>query len=202
MKSILLCWHYIMESPPTMREQLFNKVFVKTSECSEKLADVQLNPDIIDLTRFNSLTDRKGKQILQHMIVSYKYINDVGQTMQVINSRVLKDRPCIEYQLPADNPKIFLSGVAEKRNDWVEDDQRDKVCNHEFELYKNKSSLPVNVLPVNVPFDIDITGSSIGKRMFGANAGSHTTRKYKKKRVRGSKKKRGSRSRSSSRKRK
>ena len=186
-----------MESLPTMREQLFNKVFVKTPDCSEKLADVQLIPGIIELTRFNSLTDRIGKQIFKDMIVSYKYINNVGKTMQVINSRVLKDKPCIEYQLPADNPKIFLSGVAEKLNDWVEDDQRDKVCNHEFELYKNKSSLPVNV-----PFDIEITGSSIGKRMFGANAGSRPTRKYKKKRSRVTKKKRGSRSRISSRKRK
>lgn len=186
-----------MESSPTMREQLFNKVFVKTPDCSEKLADVQLIPDIIELTRFNSLTDRKGRQIFKDMIVSYKYINNVGQTMQVINSRVLKDTPCIEYQLPANNPKIFLNGVAEKRNDWVKDDQRDKVCNHEFELYKNKSSLPVNV-----PFDIDITGSSIVKRMFGANAGSRPTRKYKKKRSRVTKKKRGSRSRISTRKRK
>jgi hypothetical protein len=194
-----------MEAPtptPTIREQLFNKVFVKTPVCSEKLADVQLIPGMIDMTRFNGLTDRKGNNILQGMIVSYKYINEAGKTMQVINSRVLKHIPCIEYQLPAGHPLIFLSGVTEKRNDWVEDHQKEKFCNNQFESYKNKE-LPV---PVNIPFDIDITGSSIGKRMFGSvNAGSQITRKYKKKRARGSKKIRGSvkrRTRVSSRKRK
>lgn len=180
-----------MEAPtPTIREQLFNKVFVKTPDCSEKLADAQLIPGMIDMTRFNGLTDRKkGIEILQGMIVSYKYINEAGKTMQVINSRVLKHIPCIEYQLPAGHSQIFLNGVAEKRNDWVEDNQKEKFCNNQFESYKNKE-LPV---PVNIPFDIDITGSSIGKRMFGSvNAGSQITRKYKKKRVRGSKKRRGS----------
>jgi len=193
-----------MEAPtPTIREQLFNKVFVKTPDCSEKLADAQLIPGMIDMTRFNGLTDRKeGREILQGMIVSYKYINEAGKTMQVINSRVLKHIPCIEYQLPAGHSQIFLNGVAEKRNDWVEDHQKEKFCNNQFESYKNKE-IPV---PVNIPFDIDITGSSIGKRMFGSvNAGSQITRKYKKKRVRGSKKRRGSakrRSHISSRKRK
>ena len=69
---------------------------------------------------------------------------------------------------------------------------------------------PISLL--RVPYDVTIaaenkTGRAFSavKGMFGANAGSHTTRKYKKKRVRGSKKRRGSvkhRSRISSRKRK
>jgi hypothetical protein len=179
-----------MEAPtPTIRQQMFDKVFVKTPDCSEKLADAQLIPSMIELARFNGLTDRKLQKILQGMIVSYKYINKDNQTMQVINSRVLKHIPCIEYQLPAGHPLIFLSGVAEKRNNWVEDDQKEKFCNNQFESYKNKELL----VPVNIPFDIDITGSSIGKRMFGSvNAGSRLTRKYKKKRFRGSKKRRGS----------
>jgi len=68
-----------MEAPtPTIREQLFNKVFVKTPDCSEKLADAQLIPGMIDTTRFNGLTDRKGREILQGMIVSYKYINELN----------------------------------------------------------------------------------------------------------------------------
>lgn len=191
----------------TIREQLFNKVFVKTPVCSEKLADAQLIPERIETTRFNGLTDRNGNgnNILEGMIVSYKYINETGQTMQVINSRVVKDRPCIEYQLPAGHRVNFLFGVAEKRNEWVEDDGKDKFCNNEFESYKNKESK----IPVNVPFDVEITGSSIGKRIFqrfasnkGVPGGSRLTRKFKKKRVSKSKKRRGSRTRVSTRKRK
>jgi hypothetical protein len=189
----------------TIRQQLFNKVFVKTPPCSEESAGAELIPERIETTRFNGLTDRKGNNILEGMIVSYKYINETGQTMQVINSRVVKDRPCIEYQLPAGHRVNVLFGVAEKRNEWVEDDAKDKFCNNEFESYKNKESK----IPVNVPFDVDITGSSIGKRIFqrlqsnkGVPGGSRLTRKYKKKRVSKSKKRRGSRTRVSTRKRK
>ena len=180
----------------------------KTPPCSAKPADVQLIPDRIEITSFNGLTDRLGVKILKDMIVSYKYINNANKTIQVINSRVLKNIPCIEYQLPVYNGDKFtieiITGVAEKRNDWVEDDQKEKFCN---ENYKKG-------IFVNVPFDVEITGSSIGKRFFsnftkqeirgssGEEGGSRRTRKYKKKRSRVTKKRRGTRTRIATRKRK
>lgn len=189
----------------TKREELFNKLFNKTPPCSEKEADAQLIPEKIEITRFNGLTDRKVREIYGNMIVDYKYINELGKTMQVINSRVLKDTPCIEYQLPTGHTPNFLSGVAEKQNNWVEDDGKDKFCNNEFESYKNNKLL----VPVNVPFDIDITGSSIGKRIYnsfksdkGVPGGSRPTRKCKKKRSHVTKKRRGTRTRIATRKRK
>jgi hypothetical protein len=186
----------------TPRGKIYNAMksigLVKTTPmCSAKPADVQLIPDRIEITSFNGLTDRLGVKILKDMIVSYKYINNANKTIQVINSRVLKNIPCIEYQLPVYNgDKLtieIITGVAEKRNDWVEDDQKEKFCN---ENYKKG-------IFVNVPFDVEITGSSIGKRFFsnftkqeirgssGEEGGSRRTRKYKKKRTQTKKKRRG-----------
>jgi hypothetical protein len=212
-----------MEKP--LKERLFQAIMTsglvkKTPPCSEELASAQLIPEKIEVSRFNGLTDRSGEEIYGKMIVDYKYINERGETIQVKNARVISSQLCVRYELPSSyGVNSFLNGIVGR-------DGSRSNCNDNYNDYIEG----IIDKPVKVPFDVDITKTSIGKRVLdrfdkfaderflsdprssysiedanNEKGGYRTTRKYKKKRVRGSKKRRGSvkrRPRVSSRKRK
>lgn len=187
----------------------------KTPPCSEKLADAQLIPEKIERTRFNGLTDRSGVEIYGKMIVDYKYINDRDETIQVSNARVISSQLCLRYELPSSyGYESYLNGIVGR-------DGSRSDCNENYNLYIEGNLTK----PIKVPFDVDITRTSIGKRILNSvnktlspdddrsfknniedankeKGGSRPTRKYKKKRSRVTKKRRGTRTRIATRKRK
>lgn len=190
----------------SLKELLYESVILKkTPSCYEELAGTQLKPETIEISRFNRLTDRNNKKILGKKIVDYKYINDAGQTMQVRNSRVRSSQLCVEYQLPVKyGINSFIKGVIGQNSD---------NCNDNYDMYISGKIK----IPVWVPFDVDITNHSIGKRLINSagkfvnenllpsdtiskstniedinkEGGSRLTKKYYKKRTRVTKKRRG-----------
>lgn len=207
-----------MEEP--LKERLFKAMMSsglvkKTPPCSEELAVAQLIPGEIEITRFNGLTDRSGKEIYGKMIVDYKYINEHDETIQVRNARVISSKLCLKYELPSSyGYESYLNGIVGR-------DGSRSDCNENYNDYIEGTIAK----PIKVPFDVDITRTSIGKRIFDSvnktlspdddrslfnniedanndKGGSRLTRKSKKKRSRITKKRRGSRYRISTRKRK
>ena len=241
MKSILLCWHYIMaesseytsfaqpgvskSNSETKRELLqsmmTNLGFTRPEYKKEEKAFV----DFVNLDQYDPTynPERTGlhddykkprERPKKGSFVNYKFKDKSSRgdliTSVVTNARVLESDPCFEYEhyneRGEQDPIIGPGG-----KDNIRDEKKKCINNLNPDTFSwDDNTSPISLL--RVPYDVTIaaenkTGRAFSavKGMFGANAGSHTTRKYKKKRVRGSKKRRGSvkhRSRISSRKRK
>ena len=146
--------------------------------------------------------NKKSKdQPRKNSYVNYKFKDksSTGDTIAwlVTNAKVISSDPCFEYEhYDTDGNPDNLKGPGGKYN------MRSDDCVGKF--WDETSSV------IRVPYDVTIVYENMGERtsdaikrtMFGSDkAGSRLTKKYKKKRLRGSKKKKGSRYRISSRKR-